>query len=154
MKLIFNLILILTVLAFNCLSQNNGQNDTMDNYEIPTISFGDEGENIDEDQINEYEFTDNEPTSIVDRWRHLYEQGKNITIRKNVEHINQTFETLKTFGENIKYLFNEPNDNREKQKAMEFLMEIDLGVTNDCYSAIIQLFKAINENKIWALKCK
>ena len=86
--------------------------------------------------------------------KHLYEQGKNVTIRKNVEHINQTFETLKTFGENIKYLFNEPKESREKQKAMEFFSEIDLGLTSECYSGLLKLLKAINENEIWALKCK
>ena len=155
MKLNLKHILIISVLAFNCLSQNNGQNNTIGiNFKKPSIFVDEENEYYGEESKNEDEYKVEDPRSIVDRWRHLYEQGKNIPIRKNVEHINQTFETLKTFEENIKYLLSPQIEKREIQKAIEFLMKIDLGVTNECYSALIHLFKAINQQEIWALKCK
>ena len=149
------LILILSLLVFNLLSLSIGQNNTMGNYEKHTIITEEEEGNIDEESMNKYLYSNyEEPSSIVDRWRLLYEQGKNITIRKNVEHINQTFETLKTFGENIKYLLSQPKESRDKQKAIELLIEMDLGITNECYSALINVFEAFSDKEIWALKCK
>ena len=151
MKLIF----ILTLLVFYFSSLSIGQNNTMGNYEIPIIIIDEEGENINDVSINEYSYTDDdEPVSIVDRWRQLYEQGKNITIRKNVEHINQTFETLKTFGENIKYLLSQPKESWDKQKAIKLLTKLDLGITNECHSTLTHLFKAFSDNEMWALECR
>ena len=97
MKLILKVITIV-FLAINSLPLNSGQDDLLYQIENQTHS-------VDEGSLNEFEYTDDlqGPSSIVDRWRQLYEQGKNIPIRKNVEHINQTFETLKTFEENMKY---------------------------------------------------
>ena len=154
MKLNVKLVLISTVLVFNCLSLNDCQDNIMDNNEKHTIIVEEERGNIDEDSINEYSYTEAEPSSIVDKWRQLYEQGKNIPIRKNVEHINQTFETLKTMGENVEFLLSLPKDNKEILKAIELLMKIDLGLTNECYSSLTHLFKAFSEKEIWALKCK
>ena len=115
-------------------------NDAQKDYE-----YENSDENLEEDESK---------PSFIERWRELYEQGKNVSMIKNVENINQTFEVLNKFGQNMKYLFIGPNDSQEKHKAIEFLLEIDLGITNQCYSALIQLFKAMGDGEMWALKCE
>ena len=93
-----------------------------------------------------------EPT-FFDKWQILFEQGKNATINKHVEHINQTFDALETFKHNVQYLFQYSISKREQQKALEFISNIDLVITSVCLSALTSLIKAIGDNEIWALKC-
>ena len=150
--------IIYFILVLNSVNVNIGQNNS-GKVSFVKNKYGNVQTN---NAQNDYEYENSEEyvqeygnrPSFIDKWRELYEQGKNVSSVKNVENINQTFDILNTFGKNMKYLFIGPNDSQEKQKAIEFLMEIDLGITNQCYSALIKLIKAMGDRQMWALKCK
>ncbi|CAG2118575.1 unnamed protein product, partial [Medioppia subpectinata] len=127
-------------------SRNTTDGNTDTEYE----DYGADGEGRDGGD-DEAECTGTGPT-FLDKWRVLYERGKNATIKKHVDHINDTSNVLKVFKENLEFLFKPNDDSRERYKAIEFFSEIDLGLGHECLTAMTQLIMAIGNGEIWALK--
>ncbi len=90
--------------------------------------------------------------SLVSKLIQLHEEGKNVTIIKNFKHLNETFKLFKYLRKVSKFLFS--FDEREKLKVIEFLSEIDIGLSNECSVAFNKIFSAFNREEFWALKCK
>jgi hypothetical protein len=90
--------------------------------------------------------------SFIDKVRLLHEEGKNVTFSKYVKHINDTFERLKTTRKNFEYLFE--TDKIENLKILEFLSEIDTGLSPQCSAAFTRIFSAVGNGDLWSLKCK
>lgn len=86
---------------------------------------------------------------------HDYESMKNEKISRNVLHINQTYEKFKRLekwiqkisrNENLRKVFN-----FMRSRAYEMVYEIDL--QPECLSALLRVVTAMQEKKLWALKC-
>lgn len=84
-----------------------------------------------------------------------YENMKNEKISRNVLHINQTYEKFKRLekwiqkisrNENLRKVFNFMHS-----RAYEMVYEIDL--QPECLSALLRVVTAMQEKKLWALKC-
>jgi hypothetical protein len=90
--------------------------------------------------------------SLISKLIQLHEEGKNVPIIKNFKHINETFKLFKYLRKVSKFLFS--FDKREKLKVIEFLSEIDIGLSNECSVAFNKIFSAFSREEFWALKCK
>jgi hypothetical protein len=102
--------------------------------------------------FNEQEGNSCHKQSLVSKLIQLHEEGKNVTIIKNFKHLNETFKLFKYLRKVSKFLFS--FDEREKLKVIEFLSEIDIGLSNECLVAIYKIFSAFDREEFWALKCK
>ena len=96
---------------------------------------------------------DNQPT-FLDKWKEIYEQGRNVPINKYVKHINETSEVLKTFKQNLEFLLKPSDNSQERYKALEFFSEIDLGLSSECLTAFTRTVMSIVNGELWALKCE
>jgi hypothetical protein len=95
---------------------------------------------------------DNNEKSFMDRFKLLHEEGKNVTFSKNVNHINDTIKIVKNVQKAFGTLF--PTDERTKLEIMEFLTEVDINLTPDCFKAILRIYSAFQKYDLWAIKCK
>lgn len=104
--------------------------------------------------MNDEEGTDSEPENLtfIDRLRLIHSEGKNKTVSKHVKHINETFALLKNMPKIFEPLIG--IDSREKSKLIEFLTEIDTGLSPECFSAFLRINQAISNSDLWAIKCK
>ena len=154
-------VLFVTISVVLVLAQNDDGSEEEDSFDynnkILINSTTDKSYNTTDDY--DYEETDGEcednKSTFLDKWKEIYEQGKNVSVNKHVKHINETADIWKKFKHNILLLFMPTsNNNQEKYKALEFLSEIDLGLSSECLTAFTRMLLAVNEGEIWAFKCK
>jgi hypothetical protein len=90
--------------------------------------------------------------SLIEKLQLLHDNGKNITISKHVNHINDTFEILNHLQKIRQFLF--PVDKRRNLEFAEFFSGIDIGLSSECLSATYRIISAVGEYDLWALKCE
>jgi hypothetical protein len=107
----------------------------------------------------DYEYDNNEVVnesdrelSFIDKVKQLHDEGKNLTISKHVKHINDTFNVLNNLQKVRKFLF--PINDRTRLELVEFLSEIDVGLSPECLSATYRILTSSTNGDLWALKCK
>ena len=164
---------VLTVILFVILTTNAVQlvfgqsgdelerEDSVDDNNNTAIDTGLETEEKSDNSTDDYDYGEEEgredcesqPT-FLDKWKEIYEQGKNVKINKHVRHINETADVLKQFKQNVEFLLKPSDKSQEKYKALEFFSEIDLGLSSDCLTAFTRMLMAMGEGEIWALKCE
>jgi hypothetical protein len=153
-------ICLLTLFIFNnnviCSQENN--KDYVD-YDIKSFDVKNDTKKVQSfnasddysyDDIKEEE--DNSEKSFIDRFKLLHEEGKNVTFSKNVNHINDTIKIVKNVQKVFKTLF--PSNERTKLEIMEFLTEVDINLSPDCFNAILRIYSAFQKYELWAIKCK
>ena len=94
----------------------------------------------------------NRTKSFVDKFRELHHKNRNKSVSYSVKHINETFEAIDNFRENFKYLFK--TDDRLSNELLEFLFELDIQLSTTCSSALFNIYLAIKESEIWAMRCE
>lgn len=107
----------------------------------------------------DYEYDNNEVVnesdrelSLIEKVKQLHDEGKNLTISKHVKHINDTFNVLNNLQKVRKFLF--PINDRTRLELVEFLSEIDVGLSPECLSATYRILTSSTNGDLWALKCK
>jgi hypothetical protein len=90
--------------------------------------------------------------TFIGKLQQLHDEGKNLTISKNVNHINDTFNTLTNLRKVINSLF--PTNERTRMEALEFISGIDIGLSHECLRSVLKVLSSIRNGDLWALKCK
>jgi hypothetical protein len=101
---------------------------------------------------NEDENESDHELSFIEKIKQLHDEGKNLTISKQVKHINDTFNILSNLHKVRKFLF--PTNERTSLELVEFLSEIDVGLSSECLSATFKVLTSSRNGDLWALKCK
>jgi hypothetical protein len=101
---------------------------------------------------NEDENESDRELSFIEKVKQLHDEGKNLTISKHVKHINDTFNVLNNLQNVREFLF--PINDRTRYEFLEFLSEIDVGLSPECLSATIRIVTSSRNGDLWALKCK
>jgi len=148
-------LLSLYILIKIVLSNEETEEDT--DYGIN--SFGNNSES--EDSFNatdEYDYNDeeehdsSEELKLVEKVKLLHQEGRNISITKHVQNINQTFDIFNNIAKTIRTLL--PIDQRNGYEFLEFLTEIDLGLSHQCMGGILKILSSLRNRDLWALRCK
>jgi hypothetical protein len=150
---LFN-ILILALLLINYVvkcNESDGEDHESENIESESFNNYNTTDGEDNHEID-YEEEEEDNQSFIDKIKRIHQNGKNVTLSKNVKNIDSTFEILKNiqkvFGSLFKF------DQRERLKLIEFLSEIDLNLSPKCMSDIVRITSGITETDLWAIKCK
>jgi len=150
-------ILILALLLINYVVKcNESDGEDHESENIETESYNNynttDGEDNHEIDYEEEEEEEEDNQSFIDKIKRIHQNGKNMTLSKNVKNIDSTLEILKNiqkvFGSLFKF------DQRERLKLIEFLSEIDLNLSPKCMSDIVRITSGITETDLWAIKCK
>jgi hypothetical protein len=166
-----SLFFVLTFIIFNnvVISNENDENsEEFDEYEDESngnftesngnftesdssLNSTDDGEGLTDEEAEEEEETDSQQT-FIQKLQQLHDEGKDLTISKNVKHINDTFNTLTNLRKVINFLF--PTNERTGIEALEFISGIDIGLSHECLRNVIKVLSSIRKGDLWALKCK
>jgi hypothetical protein len=90
--------------------------------------------------------------TFIEKLQQLYDEGKNLTISKNVNHINDTFNILTNLRKVINFLF--AINEKTRIEALEFISGIDTGLSDKCSRTVLKVLSSIRNEDLWALKCK
>jgi hypothetical protein len=101
---------------------------------------------------NDEEVEEETKQTFIAKLQQLHDEGKNLTISKNVNHINDTFNTLTNLRKVINFLF--PTNKRTEIEALEFISGIDNGLSHECLRSVLKVLSSIKNEDLWALKCK
>jgi len=127
--------------SYSNVTESIKNHNTTDEYDYET---SDEDEEEDNDSCNK--------KSFIDKVKELHEEGRNSTVSKNVKHINETFDLLRSAQNTFGSLFG--TDEKEKLKFFEFISEIDLGLSPPCMASFLRIISAVGDREIWGIKCK
>jgi hypothetical protein len=158
-----SLFLLLILITFNNVvksNENNENSEEFDEYEDESnsnltesdsrLNSTDDYEGLTDEEIEEEE--EETKQTFIGKLQQLHEEGKNLTISKNVNHINDTFNTLTNLRKVINSLF--PTNKRTGIEALEFISGIDIGLSHECLRSILKVLSSIKNGDLWALKCK
>jgi hypothetical protein len=159
-----NLFLFLILIIFNNVvisNQNNKNSEEFDEYEDEStgnLTQSDSSLNSTDDYkgLNDEEELEEEEKeskqSFIEKLQQLHDEANNLTISKNVNHINDTFNTLINLRKVINFLF--PTNKRTGMEFLEFISGIDIGLSDECLRSILSVLSSIRNGDLWALKCK
>ncbi len=158
-----SLFLLLILITFNNVvksNENNENSEEFDEYEDESngnltesdsrLNSTDDYEGLTDEEIEEEE--EETKQTFIGKLQQLHEEGKNLTISKNVNHINDTFNTLTNLRKVINSLF--PTNKRTGIEALEFISGIDIGLSHECLRSVLKVLSSIKNGDLWALKCK
>jgi hypothetical protein len=154
-----SLFLVLILIIFNNVvitDENHENSEEFDEYEGEsngnlTESDGRLNSTHDYEGLTDEEEEESEQT-FIQKLQKLHDEGKNLTISKNVNHINDTFNTLTNLRKVINFLFS--TNERTGIEALEFISGIDIGLSHECLRAVVKVLSSIRNGDLWALKCK
>jgi hypothetical protein len=161
-KLCLFLFLILIIFNNVVISNENDENsEEFDEYEDESngnltesdssLNSTDDYEGLyDEEELEEEEKESQQ--TFIQKLQQLHDEGKNLTISKNVNHINDTFNILTNLRKVINFLF--PTNERMGIEALEFISGIDIRLSHDCLRTVLKVLSSIRNGDLWALKCK
>jgi hypothetical protein len=163
-----SLFFILTLIIFNNVvisNENNENSEEFDEYEgesngnltesESSFNSTDDYEGLNDEEVKEEVEEEEEEESqktFIQKLQQLHDEGKNLTISKNVNHINDTFNTLTNLRKVINFLF--PTNERTGIEALEFISGIDIGLSHECLKSVLKVFSSARKGDLWALKCK
>jgi len=101
---------------------------------------------------NDEEVEEETKQTFIEKLQQLHDEGKNLPISKNVNHINDTFNTLTNLRKVINFLF--PPNKRTEVEVLEFISGIDNGLSHECLRSVLKVVSSIKNEDLWALKCK
>jgi hypothetical protein len=127
------------------LTESDSSLNSTDDYEGPK---GEEVEEVEEEEEEEKE----SKQSFIEKLQQLHDEAKNLNISKNVNHINDTFNTLTNLRKVINFLF--PTNERTGIEALEFISGIDIGLSHECFRSVLKVLSSARKGDLWALKCK
>jgi hypothetical protein len=158
-----SLFLFLILITFNNVvksNENNENSEEFDEYEDESngnltesdsrLNSTDDYEGLTDEEIEEEE--EETKQTFIGKLQQLHDEGKNLTISKNVNHINDTFNTLTNLRKVINSLF--PTNKRTGIEALEFISGIDIGLSHECLRSVLKVLSSIKNGDLWALKCK
>ncbi len=159
-----SLFLFLILIIFNNVvisNENNENSEEFDEYEEESdgnltesessLNSTDDYEGLNDEEVEEEDEEESQKT-FIQKLQQLHDEGKNLTISKNVNHINDTFNTLTNLRKVINYLF--PTNERTRIEALEFISGIDIGLSHECLRSVLKVLSSIGNGDLWALKCK
>jgi hypothetical protein len=159
-----SLFLFLILIIFNNVvisNENNENSEEFDEYEEESdgnltesessLNSTDDYEGLNDEEVEEEEEEESQKT-FIQKLQQLHDEGKNLTISKNVNHINDTFNTLTNLRKVINYLF--PTNEKTGIEALEFISGIDIGLSHECLRSVLKVLSSIRNGDLWALKCK
>jgi hypothetical protein len=157
-----SLFLFLILITFNnvVISNENDENseefDEFENKSNGNLTESDSSLNSTDDYegLNDEEVEEERESeqSFIEKLQQLHDEGNNLTISKNVNHINDTFNTLTNLRKVINFLF--PTNERTGIEALEFISGIDIGLSHECLRSVLKVLSSIKNGDLWALKCK
>jgi hypothetical protein len=157
-----SLFLLLILITFNnvVISNENDENseefDEFENKSNGNLTESDSSLNSTDDYegLNDEEVEEERESkqSFIEKLQQLHDEGNNLTISKNVNHINDTFNTLTNLRKVINFLF--PTNERTGIEALEFISGIDIGLSHECLRSVLKVLSSIKNGDLWALKCK
>jgi len=159
-KVLVKLLILCLFTLFICNVAKSEQNKTdYSDYGNESSDYSGTENSIKSNSTEDYDYNqlieDNqceEKPSFLQKLKLLHNEGKNLTLRKHVKHINQTFELIRNVQTVFKSLFS--TDGRAGLELLEFLSEIDLQISSECSSALYRIMTAMRNFDLWALKCK
>jgi len=143
-------ICLLTLFIYNNVVKSD-ENESFNTNSNESSVNSNSSDDYDYNEVIEDNDSEEKP-SLLQKLRLIHSEGKNLTLRKHVKHINESFELIKNAKTVFKSLFS--TDGRTELEFMEFLSEIDLQLSSQCSSALLRTFSAIRKSDLWALKCK
>jgi hypothetical protein len=155
-----SLFIVLTLIIFNNVvisNKNNENSEEFDEYEDESNgNLTESDSNLNSTDVYEELNDENEEKesqqTFIQKLQQLHDEGKNLTISKNVNHINDTFNILTNLRKVINFLF--PTNERTGIEALEFISGIDIGLSHECLRAVLKVLSSIQNGDLWALKCK
>jgi len=157
-KLSLFLFLILIIFINVVISNKNDENsEEFDEYEGESngnFTESDSSLNSTDDYegLNDEKEEKESQQTFIQKLQQLHDEGKNLTISKNVNHINDTINTLTNLRKVINFLF--PTNERTGIEALEFISGIDIGLSHECLRSVLKVLSSIRNGDLWALKCK
>jgi hypothetical protein len=154
-----SLFLFLILIIFNNVVISNENSEEFDKYEDESngnLTESDSSLNSTDDYkgFNDEEVEEEKDSTqtFIQKLQQLHDEGNNLTISKNVNHINDTFNTLTNLRKVINFLF--PTNERTGIEALEFISGIDIGLSHECLRSVLKVFSSARKGDLWALKCK
>jgi hypothetical protein len=144
----FSICLLTLIIFNNVICSRDNKKDYID-YEVKNNTKKVQSFNASDDYSYDDIEEDNSEKSFMDRLRLLHEEGKNVTLSKHVNHINDTIKIMKNV---FKALF--PSNKRTNLEIIEFLTEVDVDLSSECFNAILRIYSALQKYEFWAVKCK
>jgi hypothetical protein len=151
--------LFLILIIFNNVVISNENSEEFDKYEDESngnLTESDSSLNSTDDYkgFNDEEVEEEKDSTqtFIQKLQQLHDEGNNLTISKNVNHINDTFNTLTNLRKVINFLF--PTNERTRLEALEFISGIDIGLSHECLRSVVKVLSSIRNGDLWALKCK
>jgi hypothetical protein len=160
-----SLFLFLILIIFNNVvisNENNENSEEFDEYEDESnsnlteshssLNSTDDYKGFNDEKVEEEEEEKESKQTFIEKLQQLHDEGNNLTISKNVNHINDTFNTLTNLRKVINFLF--PTNKRTEIEAMHFISGIDIGLSHECLRSVLKVLSSIRNGDLWALKCK